>query len=281
MQAGAGTAVAAASQRFAAIDDAGVRVALAHPAQRIVALAPHITELLFAAGAGSRVVGVVAGSNFPAEVSRIAVVGDANAIDLERVFAATPDLVVTWPYTTSAQLASIRRRGIAVFTSHATTIDGIARDIEALGALAGTEDTAGRAAAAFHATVEAARRQAPVAEPPLRVFYEIWGEPVFTVGGGHLISQAITLCGGRNVFAALATPAPVVSEEAVIAAQPQVIVAGADGARRPAWLDAWQRWPQIPAVRDGRLRVVDADLLHRSGPRFAQGVVALCAALRD
>ena len=269
------------AQPVAAIDDAGMRVALARPAQRIVALAPHITELLFAAGAGSRIVGVVAGSNFPVEASRIAVVGDANAIDLERVFDAAPDLVVTWPYTTSAQLAAIRRRGIAVFTSDATTIDRIAGDIEALGTLAGTSGDAARAAATFRATIEAARRRAPVFKPPLRVFYEIWGEPVFTVGGGHLISQAIELCGGRNVFSALATPAPVVSEEAVIAAQPQVIVAGTDGARRPAWLDTWRHWPQIPAVRDGRLRVVDADLLHRSGPRFAEGVVALCAALRD
>jgi iron complex transport system substrate-binding protein len=111
------------------------------------------------------------------------------------------------------------------------------------------------------------------------VFYEIWGEPIFTIGGGHLISQAIALCGGVNVFGGLTVAAPVVDTEAVIAAAPDVIVAGADDAKRPAWLDAWKRWPQIPAVRDGRLRVVDANLLHRPGPRFAQGVATLCAAI--
>jgi len=265
-----------------AVDDAGQTVELARPAMRIVALAPHVTELLFAAGAGAKVVGVVAGSNFPAAASHIVEVGDANAIDLERIIALRPDLVVTWPYTTSAQLAAIRKRGIPVFTSNARVIDGIAVDIEHLGDLAGTEDVAKRAAAAFRANIEAARQRADAqAGPPVRVFYEIWGTPLFTVGGHHLISQAITLCGGENVFAALEVAAPVVTEEAVIAARPQVIVAGADDARRPAWLDAWKRWPEIPAVRDGRLRVVDANFLHRAGPRFARGVVQLCAALRE
>jgi len=265
-----------------AVDDAGQTVELARPAMRIVALAPHVTELLFAAGAGAKVVGVVAGSNFPAAASHIVEVGDANAIDLERIIALRPDLVVTWPYTTSAQLAAIRKRGIPVFTSNARVIDGIAVDIEQLGELAGTEDVAKRAAAAFRADIEAARQRADAqAGPPVRVFYEIWGTPLFTVGGHHLISQAITLCGGENVFAALEVAAPVVTEEAVIAARPQVIVAGADNARRPAWLDAWKRWPEIPAVRDGRLRVVDANFLHRAGPRFARGVVQLCAALRE
>ena len=265
-----------------AVDDAGQTIELARPAMRIVALAPHVTELLFAAGASAKVVGVVAGSNFPEAASDIVEVGDANAIDLERIIALRPDLVVTWPYTTSAQLAAIRKRGIPVFTSNAKVIDGIAVDIEHLGELAGTEEVAKRAAAAFRADIEAARRRADAhTGAPVRVFYEIWGTPLFTVGGHHLISQAITLCGGENVFAALEVAAPVVTEEAVIAARPQVIIAGVDDARRPAWLDAWKRWPEIPAVRDGRLRVVDANFLHRAGPRFARGVVQLCAALRE
>ncbi|MEP7061076.1 MAG: cobalamin-binding protein [Betaproteobacteria bacterium] len=276
LQLGAGLPVRA---DVVAIDDAGVRVALAQPARRIVALAPHVTELLFAAGAGAYVVGVVAGSDFPPQAPGIAIVGDANAVDLERIVALKPDLVVTWPYTTSAQLAAIGQRGIAVFTSNARTIDAIAGDVERLGDLAGTRDVALRAAAAFRADIAASRRGTP-GEVPLRVFYEIWGEPIFTVGGAHLISEAITLCGGENVFAALSVAAPVVSKEAVIAARPQVIVAGADDAKRPAWLDAWRRWPEIPAVRDDRLRVVDANLLHRAGPRFARGVAQLCAALR-
>src|SRR5665213_3039197 len=203
-----------------AVDDAGVRVELATPARRIVALSPHATELLFAAGAGGAIVGVVAGSNFPPQASRIAVVGDANAVDLERIVALAPDLVVTWPYTTAAQLAAIRQRGIRVFTSDPKTIDGIAQDIERLGVLVGAHDAAARSAAAFRADIESARRHAPARQhPPLRVFYEIWGQPIYTIGGHHLISEAITLCGGQNVFAALGVAAPIVSEEAVIAAR--------------------------------------------------------------
>jgi iron complex transport system substrate-binding protein len=114
---------------------------------------------------------------------------------------------------------------------------------------------------------------------PVRVFYEIWDPPIYTIGGKHLISEAITLCGGRNVFADLDVPAPVVSAEAVIAARPDVIIAGADDARPPAWLARWNQWPSIPAVAAQRLVTVDANLLHRSGPRFVDGVAQLCAAL--
>jgi iron complex transport system substrate-binding protein len=273
-------ALAAAPPAFAEVraqDDTGADVVLAAPARRIVSLAPHATELLFAAGAGASVVGVVRGSDHPAAARSLRVVGDAHALDLERILALEPDLVVTWPWTTPGQVAKLRTRGIAVFTSDPKTIDGIASSLERLGVLAGTGEAAQAAARTFRAKIDAVRASRHGERP--RVFYEIWHEPLFTVGGHHLISQAIAACGGENVFAALDVPAPQVSVEAVIAARPQVIVAGTDGAVRPAWLDTWKRWPDIPAVRDGRVRVVDANLLHRNGPRFADGVAQLCAAL--
>ena len=111
----------------------------------------------------------------------------------------------------------------------------------------------------------------------LRVFYEVWNEPLYTIGGRHLISEAIGLCGGVNVFASLAIPAPSVTIEAVVAAAPDVIVGGDDVGKRPPWLDDWKRWPSIPAVRDGNLYGAAGDLLHRPGPRFVDGVAALCA----
>jgi iron complex transport system substrate-binding protein len=261
-------------------DDAGEVVRLAQPATRIIALAPHATELVFAAGAGSKLVGVVAGSDFPVAAREIPLVGDANTIDLERIVAAKPDLVVTWPYTTAAQLDALRRRGIAVFTSNPATIDGIAADLSRLGVLAGTEGAAEHAAALFRAEVHGLAAQAATRQgPPLRVFYEIWDPPIFTIGGKHLISEAIALCGGRNVFADLTTAAPVVSAEAVLATRPDVIVAGSDDGHTPAWLARWKQWPALPAVANGRLVTVDGNLLHRPGPRFADGVAALCAAL--
>jgi iron complex transport system substrate-binding protein len=263
-----------------AVDDAGATVTLAAPALRIVSLAPHATELLYAAGAGDRVVGVLATSDWPPEVAGTPRVGDSRALDLERIVALAPDLVVTWPFAAPAQVGPLVARGVPVFIANPATIDGIAVDLERLGALAGTLPTATARAAELRARL--ARLQARYAGArPVRVFYEIWNAPLYTIGGEHLISQALRLCGGENVFAALTLPAPGVSVEAVLAAQPEAILAGADGAVRPAWLDDWKRWPTIPAVARGNLYTVDANLLHRAGPRFVDGVEMLCATLAE
>ena len=263
-----------------ATDDAGNVVTLERPAQRIVSLAPHATELLFAAGAGTRVVGVVAHSDWPREARALPGVGDANALDLERIVGLAPDLVVAWPYTMPAQLAALRARGVTIFVSDPKTIPGIAEDVEALGRLAGTDATARPAAAALRARHEALVSRHSRSRA-IAVFYEVWNEPLQTIGGRHLISEAIALCGGTNVFGALTLPAPTVSFEAVVAAAPEAIVAGSDDGRRPVWLDDWRRWRNVPAVRYGNLFVADGDLLHRSGPRFVDGVESLCAMLEQ
>jgi len=263
-----------------AVDDAGTTVKLAAPATRIVSLAPHATELLYAAGAGDRVVGVLATSDWPPEVAAKPKVGDSRALDLERIVALAPDLVVTWPFAAPAQVGPLVARGVPVFIANPATIDGIAVDLERLGTLAGTLPIATVRAAELRARL--ARLQARYAGArTVRVFYEIWNAPLYTVGGDHLISQALRVCGGENVFAALTLPAPGVSVEAVLAAQPQAILAGAEGAVRPAWLDDWKRWPTLPAVARGNLFTVDANLLHRAGPRFVDGVEMLCATLAE
>ena len=273
-------AACSAAAAVTATDDAGNVVTLARPARRIVSLAPHATELLFAAGAGARVVGVVAHSDWPREARALPGVGDANALDLERIVALAPDLVVAWPYTMPAQLATLRARGATIFVSDPKSIAGIARDVDALGALAETTAVARPAADALRARHGALSARYTGA-PAITVFYEVWNDPLQTIGGRHLISEAITLCGGANVFAALTQPAPTISLEAVVAAAPEAIVAGSDDGRRPAWLDDWQRWRDVPAVRYGNLFVADGDLLHRSGPRFVDGVEALCAMLNQ
>jgi iron complex transport system substrate-binding protein len=261
-----------------ATDDAGSTVTLAAPATRIVSLAPHVTELLFAAGAGPRVVGVLDTSNWPEEAKAIPRVGDARSLDLERIVALKPDLVVTWPYTAPSQVDALRARGVPVFTTDPKTIEGIAVDLERLGELAGTATPAHMEAEAFRARLRALReRRAGVRR--VGVFYQIWNAPLYTIGGRHLITEAIGMCGGDNVFAALTLPAPAVSVEAVLAAKPDAIIAGATGGVRPAWLDEWRRWTELPAVAQGHLFAVDADLLHRAGPRFLDGVVQLCSAI--
>jgi len=261
-----------------ATDDTGAAIELSMPAQRIVSLAPHATELLFAAGAGEHVVAVLKGSDAPPAARGLPVIGDVNGLDLERIIALKPDLVVTWPYTTPGQVAVLRARGIAVFTTDARSVDDIARDLAAVGALAGTDALAAPAAARMRAKAAALARNAR-GRAIVRVFYQVSGTPIFTISGGHLIERALADCGGVNVFAGLAIPAPQVDVEAVLARRPEAIVAATAGAVRPEWLDGWKAWPQLPAVRNGNLFVVDADRLHRAGPRFVDGMETLCAAL--
>jgi iron complex transport system substrate-binding protein len=260
------------------VDDSGASVTLAAPARRIVTLAPHATELAYAAGAGSAIVGVVKGSDFPPAARLLPVIGDATALDLERIVMLAPDLIVTWPWTTPAQVGWLRARGIAVFEADPRSAGGIADDVERIGALSGTSPHARASASALRAKLAALKR-AQVDEPALRVFYQVSDVPLFTLGGQHLVNEAISQCGGRNVFAALALPAPQVSVEAVLAADPQVIVAGTDGAERPAWLERWRQWTGIDAVRRNALYAVDANLLHRPGPRFIDGIAQLCDVL--
>jgi iron complex transport system substrate-binding protein len=255
-----------------------MRIELPAPARRIVSLAPHATELLFAAGAGSRVVGVLAPADAPPEAWRLPRVGDARALDLERIVALKPDLAVVWPYLAAEQVERLRKLGVPIFVSDPPTPQSIPDDIERLGILAGTRDSAFAAAAAQRARLSALARREQGAET-IAVFYEIWPKPLYTIGGSHLISAALALCGGENVFARLAAPAPAVGKEDVLAARPQAIVAGTDDAVRPAWLDEWRRWKNLPAASSGNLFVVDANLLHRAGPRFIDGAEQLCAAL--
>lgn len=264
----------------AAVDASGANIVLAAPARRVVSLAPHATELLFAAGAGDRVVGVLSPADWPPEAAKLPKVGDASAVNLEGILALKPDLIVTWPYLAPAQVERLRAMGVPVYLSDPRTPMAIADEIERLGTLTGHAESAAATAAKFRAKLAAARDRAAGAAK-VRVFYEIWNRPLYTIGGEHLITAAIDLCGGENVFAALPLPAPQVSVEAVLAAAPEAIVAGADNAVRPAWLDEWRAWRDLPAVTRGNLFVVDANLLHRSGPRFAEGVDQICRVLAE
>ena len=261
------------------VDDTGATVNLQTPARRIVTLAPHAAELVFAAGAGAAIVGVIKGTDYPLAATSLPVVGDALAIDLERVAALAPELIVTWPWTTPAQVNWLRDRGIAVFEADAGTVDAIAADIERIGVLAGTKGDASVAAAKLRSRIAALEPH--TSGVPLRVFYQVSDLPLFTLGGRHLVTKAIALCGGSNVFDELTIPAPQVGFEAVLAADPQVIVAGTDQAKWPAWLDRWNAFASVAAAQHRALYVVDANLLHRPGPRFVDGVAQLCAALGD
>lgn len=257
-----------------AVDDEGTAVNLPAPARRIVSLAPHITEQLFAIGAGNSIVGTTDYADFPAEARDIPRVARAHSVDLERIAALRPDLIVLWGSGFPPGLtASVRRLGFPVFISEPRSLDDVARSLKALGELTGHDGT--RASDAFRDQI--ARLRTRYADRnAVRVFYQVWASPLMTLSGRHLTSEAIALCGGRNVFAQLAPIAPQVSIEAVLAADPQAIVTAEPGGKASASLAMWLHYPALSATRLGQLYTLDADRINRHGPRLAEEIEALC-----
>ena len=261
-------------------DDSGATVTLAAPAQRVISLAPHVTELLYAAGGGSKMVGAVSYSDYPPEAKQLPRVGDNKALDLERIVALKPDLIVVWRHgNAERQLERLRELHVPLFFSEPRRLDDVAVSLTKLGQLLGTSSTADAAAAAYRDDI--ARLRARYANrPSVSVFYQVWDRPLMTLNGEHMISDVIALCGGRNVFADLHPLVPTVSTEAVLAANPEAIVTAAPGATRPdttlPQLDTWRAWPRLAAVANDNLFAIDGDLINRPAPRIAQGARQLC-----
>ena len=269
-------AAAPALADVAVHDESGRTPRLTHPARRIVSLSPHITENLFAIGAGNRVVGTVEFSNYPEEAKKIRQIGSYEKIDLEAVAALRPDLVIAWESgNIASHVARLKAIGLNVVVTEARRIEDVPADLERLGALAGAGVGARAAAAKFRERLAEVRARY-AGRPTVRVFYEVWHQPLMTVGGGQIISDAIRLCGGENVFAALKPMAAAVTVEAVLAADPEAIVASGMGDARPEWLDEWRRWPSLTAVARDNLFFVPPDHLQRHTPRILDGIGRLC-----
>ena len=262
-------------------DDAGGQLSVGAPARRVVSLAPHTTELLFAAGAGNSVVGVVSYSDYPPQAKTITLVGGYQALDLEKILALKPDLVVAWGSGNGeAALTKLRALGLRVFVSEPRDFEDIATNLERLGKLTGTFEEARAAAARFRQQIERLRREYQQ-RSAVRVFYQVWDRPLMTINGEHLISKVIELCGGRNVFAQLSALAPSVSVEAVLQASPQVIVTGGIAGERDDRLGMWERWDQLPAVKNHHLFLIPPDLIVRHTPRIVQGAQLMCEDLQQ
>ena len=265
-------------------EKAAVPVVADQPAQRIVALSPHLTELAFAAGAGPKLKGVVEFSDHPVEARALPRVGDAFRLDLEALAAVKPDLILGWPSGNSPPaLERLRRLGYRVIELEPRRLRDVGDQIEAIGRLAGTEAEAHKAASAWRTGLAALRSQYRNARPG-RVFYQIAPQPLITVNREHFIGQAIELCGGQNIYAGVSGLTPVVSVESVVVEAPEAIVASdfTRGPGRPTEgspLDLWRSWTQLPAVARNRLYVIDPDLMSVPGPRLLAGITQLCAAL--
>lgn len=272
----AGAGAAHASGPPEVVDDQGRRVQLNAPAQRIVSLAPHLTELLFEAGAAERIVGAAAYSDYPEAARRIPRVGDAHGVDLERIVRMRPDLVVAWASGTPRRtIERIHRLGIPLFESEPRRLEDIPRTLERLGVLAGSGDIAHARAQAFRD-----RRDALVAahagKRSLRVFYEVWNRPLMTVGPDHLIADALQHCGARSVFGERRTPVATPAREAVLLSDPDAIVVASPA---PGAVAPWLRWQRLRAVRDRAVFTTDPQTMHRPTSRMLAPLASLCARL--
>ncbi|SAK39648.1 vitamin B12 transport protein [Caballeronia temeraria] len=272
--------VAAHAHAITVTDDSGAAVTLAKPAERVVSLAPHVTELLFAAGGGARIVGAVTYSDYPKQAQTIPRVGDNRALDLERIVALHPDLIVVWRHGNAArQMDRLQALGVPIYFSEPKHLDDIATSIDKLGALLSTREEARASSNAF--TRDIAQLRARYAERPrVSVFYQVWDDPLMTLNRDNVFDEVIGLCGGVNVFAAEKTRVPTLSTEAVLAANPEAIVTSTPGATKPdrplPALERWQRWTSMTAVARGNLFGIDGDLINRPTPRLALGAAQLC-----
>jgi iron complex transport system substrate-binding protein len=264
-----GVAMLAGAQPLSVIDDSGHTIRLPRPAQRVITLGPHLTEQVFAVGGGAQVVGVSRFSDFPAEARRLPVVGDAAAVHHEQIAGLKPDLILVWrtgfPERSRAPLQALG------------SIPELAASMRRIGLLLGHAG-AGEAQASKVEQQWAKLQADHAGRKPVRVFYQLWHQPLMTVNREHLISQAIAACGGVNVFGELPTFTPTVSWEAAVQRNPQVIAMAGAPSDHPE-RGEWPRFPQVEAVKAGRFALIEGDLIGRMGPRFVQGAKQLCDAI--
>ncbi|RZA35196.1 MAG: cobalamin-binding protein [Lysobacteraceae bacterium] len=258
-------------------DDAGNAVTLQKPAARVISMSPHVTEVLFAAGGGSRIVGTVNYSDYPEAAKSIPRIGSNREIDLERVISMKPDLIVAWMHNNSErQIEMVRKLGVPVFLSDPQTLDGIPENVVRLGQLMGTEAAALPAAAELRKQL-AGLRTRYAGRPAVRTFYQVWDKPLYTLSGRHIITDALRLCGGENIFDKLTVTAPIVSVESVLQADPEAVFGTAE--KNYGGVALWKPYTTLTATRKDNLFTVDGDLLNRAGPRMIAGTAILCEKL--
>ena len=268
-----------AHARVQVTDDNGQAVVLPAPARRVVSLGAHLTELAYAAGGGAALVGVIRYSDFPEAARALPIVGDAHAIDFERVVQLKPDLVLVWDSGLNERhKARLRSLGLTVYESEIRHAQGIPDTLRRLGVLFGHSNAAEPAARRFETQWQAlATRYRD--RTPVRVFWQLWHEPLMTLNHEHLISEAMRVCGGVNIFGDLPLLTPTVSWEAAVARDPQLIVTSGRAEDTSRDFAAWRRFTTVAAVRHDRWASIDGDLIGRMGPRFVAGAEQLCQAI--
>jgi len=253
-------------------DDTGQLIHLTQPATRIISLAPDSTENLFAIGAEKKIIGVISGSDYPAAAKEIPIIGSYMGLDLERIIALHPDLIVTWGHLFSRQLDALKKMAIPIYTVEPKKLEDIPRTLKNLGCLTGNEKTANQVADNFSKQLLVLSKQY-AHEKKVTVFYQIGADSLITINKESWINEVISLCGGQNIFANVKTLAPEIDWESLIVADPQVIISDAINLD---WRNYWQRWPQLTAVKKQALFSINPDLIDRASPRLLQGAAQMC-----
>lgn len=263
-------------------DDLAHVVRVAQPPLRIVSLSPGATEMLFSAGAGAQLIATSEYSDEPPAARAVPRIGDAADVDLERVVSLRPDVVVASPALGNpAQRGKISALGIPVYDQQVVRLADLPASLRRLGALAGTQPAADQAASALESRLEALERtyaRSGSAHPPT-VLLQVWNRPIYTIGGQHLMSDALALCGARNAFADLTEPSPLIDVETVIARNPDIILVASPPGEGAAWAADWRRYPSLAAVRNGRVVVFEDQALSRLGPSVLSATENLCRTL--
>ena len=248
-------------------------------ANRIVSLAPNLTELVYTVGAGGQLVGVSAWSDYPREVLDLPVVGDAFTVDQEQLALAKPDLLLVWESGTPTHVVDeLREIGYNVVSIRTRELDDVAAALLQIGELTGHVDEAESAAAAYRDELKSLRDRYQ-SLPAIRVFYQVAARPLYTVNNEHYISELISICGGDNIFKDLSELAPTVDVEAVVDRDPEVMLASTD-AGDDAFVE-WQRWPRMAANKSGNLFLLPADEIGRATTRVIVAGNAMCVALQQ
>ncbi|MCD2519631.1 cobalamin-binding protein [Massilia sp. G4R7] len=258
-------------------DDGGNTITLDKPATRVISMSPHVTELLFAAGGVKQIVGAVNYSDYPEAAKSIPRIGSNREIDLERVIAMKPDLIVAWMHNASErQIEMVRKLGVPVFLSDPQKLENIPDNVARLGHLMGTDAAANSAAAELRKQLSELRSRY-AGRPAVRTFYQVWDKPLYTLSGKHIITDALRLCGGENIFDKLTVVAPIVSVESVLKEDPEAIFGTAE--KNYGGVGLWRSYPTLLATRNDNLFTVDGDLLNRAGPRMIAGTAVMCEKL--
>jgi iron complex transport system substrate-binding protein len=272
-------ASAAAQATITVKDDVGNTITLAQPAKRIISLAPHVTEDLFAIGAGKLIVGAVNYSDYPPEANKIERIGGYNGFDLERIRALKPDLIIGWATgNPERQLDQIKGLGFPVFLTFSKKMADVPTVLERMGEMTGNQAGASKAAKQYRDQL-ALLEKTYAGRKPVRVFYQIWDRPLMTINNTQIISDVMRVCGGVNVFGTQRDLTPKVDVEAVLAANPDVIMTSGEPGVKTDWLAPWKKWKNLKATQNNQFYILPKDSVNRMGPRLIEGGKAMCEAL--